>query len=306
MSLALSLTLPILRAPVVTVLDPDERVRVDAAGEGLYHTIHRETLADALDDLKHGSVGAVLLGVVRCGQQLDRRIAAVVREYPSVPTVALLGAQPPTAEALLRIGNAGITRLVDVRVPAGWSQLRRILATEAARSADRTALTRIREELAPVPDETWAFFEALFAASERNGTVQALAIQLQVLPSTLMSRFFRAKLPAPKRYLAYARLLRAARLFEDAGHSISDVANALEFSSPQAFGRHVQTYLGVSAGEFRRHYFEARMLERLLAELIRPHRSALREFRALALRPGMRTIPPSVADRRPALHRRAG
>ena len=306
MSLALSLTLPILRAPVVTVLDPDERVRVDAAGEGLYHTIHRETLADALDDLKHGSVGAVLLGVVRCGQQLDRRIAAVVREYPSVPTVALLGAQPPTAEALLRIGNAGITRLVDVRVPAGWSQLRRILATEAARSADRTALTRIREELAPVPDETWAFFEALFAASERNGTVQALAIQLQVLPSTLMSRFFRAKLPAPKRYLAYARLLRAARLFEDAGHSISDVANALEFSSPQAFGRHVQTYLGVSAGEFRRHYFEARMLERLLAELIRPHRSALREFRALALRPGMRTIPLSVADRRPALHRRAG
>lgn len=306
MSLALSLTLPILRAPVVTVLDPDERVRVDAAGEGLYHTIHRETLADALNDLKHGSVGAVLLGVVRCGQQLDRRIAAVVREYPSVPTVALLGAQPPTAEALLRIGNAGITRLVDVRVPAGWSQLRRILATEAARSADRTALTRIREELAPVPDETWAFFEALFAASERNGTVQALAIQLQVLPSTLMSRFFRAKLPAPKRYLAYARLLRAARLFEDAGHSISDVANALEFSSPQAFGRHVQTYLGVSAGEFRRHYFEARMLERLLAELIRPHRSALREFRALALRPGMRTIPPSVADCRPALHRRAG
>lgn len=300
----MSAPLPTLQAPVVTVLDPDERARVDAAGEGLYRAIHRETVADALEDLKRGRVGAVLLGVVRCGHQLDRRIAAVVREFPTVPTVALLGAEPPTAESLLRIGNAGITRLVDVRVPAGWSHLRRILSAEAMRATDRVALARIREELAPLPDETWQFFEALFAASARNETVQALALRMQVLPSTLMSRFFRAKLPAPKRYLAYARLLRAARLFEDQGHSIADVANALDFSSPQSFGRHVQAFLGCSAGEFRRTYTSERMLEQLLAELVRPHREVLRHLRPLILRPGMRNLPPSVADRRPAMHRR--
>lgn len=295
-----------LQAPVVTVLDPDERARVDAAGEGLYQTIHRETVADALEDLKHRRVGAVLLGVVRCGQQLDRRVASVVREFPTVPTVALLGGEPANADALLRLGNAGITRLVDVRVPAGWSQLRRILASEAMRAADRTALARIREALEPVPDETWLFFEALFAASERSGTVQALSLRLQVLPSTLMSRFFRARLPAPKRYLAYARLLRAARLFEDAGHSIADVSNTLEFSSPQSFGRHVVTFLGISAGEFRRTHTADRMLERFLAELVVPHTAALRKLRALMLRPGMRSVPPSLRDRRPAMHRRAG
>lgn len=300
----MSAPLPTLQAPVVTVLDPDERARVDAAGEGLYRAIHRETVADALEDLKRGRVGAVLLGVVRCGHQLDRRIAAVVREFPTVPTVALLGAEPPTAESLLRIGNAGITRLVDVRVPAGWSHLRRILSAEAMRATDRVALARIREELAPLPDETWQFFEALFAASARNETVQALALRMQVLPSTLMSRFFRAKLPAPKRYLAYARLLRAARLFEDQGHSIADVANALDFSSPQSFGRHVQAFLGCSAGEFRRTYTSERMLEQLLAELVRPHREVLRHLRPLILRPGMRNLPPSAADRRPAMHRR--
>ena len=300
----MSVPLPTLQAPVVTVLDPEERARVDAAGEGLYKAIHRETVADALEDLKRGRVGAVLLGVVRCGHQLDRRLASVVREFPTVPTVALLGAEPPSAETLLRIGNAGITRLVDVRIPAGWSQLRRILAAEAMRATDRQALARIREALAPVPDETWQFFEALFAASERNDTVQALALRLQVLPSTLMSRFFRAKLPAPKRYLAYARLLRAARLFEDQGHSIADVANALDFSSPQSFGRHVQTFLGRSAGEFRREFTSAVMLDRFMAELVHPHCEALRRLRPLALRPGMRTVPPSVADRRPAIHRR--
>lgn len=301
----MSASLPTLKAPVVTVLDPDERARVDAAGEGLYRAIHRETVADALEDLKRGRVGAVLLGVVRCGRQLDRRVATVVREFPSVPTVALLGAEPPSAETLLRIGNAGITRLVDVRIPAGWSQLRRILAAEAMRATDRQALACIREELAPVPEDTWQFFEALFAASERNDTVQTLALRLQVLPSTLMSRFFRAKLPAPKRYLAYARLLRAARLFEDQGHSVSDVANALDFSSPQSFGRHVQTFLGRTAGEFRREFTSAVMLDRFVTELVRPHRDALRRLRPLALRPGMRAVPPSIADRRPAVHRRA-
>jgi AraC-like DNA-binding protein len=296
---------PTLQAPVVTVLDPDERARVDAAGEGLYHTIHRETIADALEDLKHRRVGAILLGVVRCGQQLDRRVASVVREFPTVPTVALLGGESANADALLRLGNAGITRLVDVRVPAGWSQLRRILASEAMRAADRTALARIREVLEPVPEETWLFFEALFAASERSGTVQALSLRMQVLPSTLMSRFFRARLPAPKRYLAYARLLRAARLFEDAGHSIADVSNALDFSSPQSFGRHIVTFLGISAGEFRRTHTAERMLERFLAELVVPHTESLRKLRALMLRPGMRSVPPSVRDRRPAMHRRA-
>lgn len=298
--------MPTLQAPVITVLDPEERARVDAAGQGIYHAIHRECLADALEDLKHRPVGAILLGVVRCGQQLDRRVASVVREFPSVPTVALLGAQAPTAEALLRIGNAGVTRLVDVRIPAGWSQLRRIMASEAARTADRNALSCIRDELAPISEDTWVFFEALFAASEHNGTVQALSLRLQLLPSTLMSRFFRAKLPAPKRYLAYARLLRAARLFEDAGHSVSDVANALEFSSPQSFSRHVHCLLGISATEFRRTYSEKRMLEQMLSELVRPHRHALRGLRALVIHPGMRPIPPSVADRRPALHRRVG
>ncbi|MEX2180618.1 MAG: helix-turn-helix domain-containing protein [Gemmatimonadaceae bacterium] len=293
-----------LPAPVVTVLDPDERRRVDAAGEGLYRAIHRDDVGAALDDLKRRRVSAVLLSVMRCGRHPDRRMAAVVREFPTVPTLALLGAEPASAEALLRVGNAGITRLVDVRQPAGWSQLRRILAAEATRAVDRQALGRIRAELGEVSSDVWTFFEALFTASERIGTVRELAGRIDVLPSTLMSRFFRARLPAPKRYLSYTRLLRAARLFEDPGHSIADVANELEYSSPQSFGRHIRNLLDVTAGEFRRLYTVERMLERFLGELVRPHRETLRTLRPLSV-PAARRLPPSVADRRPAMMRRA-
>jgi AraC-like DNA-binding protein len=288
-----------LTAPVLTVLDPDERIRVDAAGAGLYHAIHRESISDVLEDLKRRRVSAVLFSVVRYGRETDRRMAAVVREFPSVPAVALLGREPATAEALLRLGNAGVTRLVDVRLPSGWTRLRQMLGDQAAQEVDRVALERIREVLGDVTPDCWAFFEALFASSDRVGTIRELSVRMGVLPSTLMSRFFRARLPAPKRYLAFARLLRAARLFQDRGHSIADVANALEYSSPQSFGRHVRTLLGMTAGEFRSHYGAERMLEHLLDELVRPHRDALRALRPLAVRAGMRR-PPSLEVRQPA------
>jgi hypothetical protein len=111
-------------------------------------------------------------------------------------------------------------------------------------------------------------------------------------------------LPAPKRYLAFARLLRAARLFEDTGHSIADVANALEYSSPQSFGRHIRTLLGLTAGEFRAQYGMARMLARLIDELVRPYSTQLRALRPLVVRSGMRRLPPSLRERTPARHRR--
>ena len=300
----MSLVPHVLSAPVVTVLEPEERSRVDAAGAGLYRAIHRETVADALEDLKHRRVSAILLSVVRYGRQADRRMATVVREFPSVPAVALLGSELATAESLLQMGNAGITRIVDVRSPAGWNRLRQLLGSEAKRDVDREALVAIRAELGDVTPDCWLFFEALFVASDRVGTVRELGGRMGVLPSTLMSRFFRARLPSPKRYLAFARLLRAARFFADPGHSIANVANALEYSSPQSFGRHVQTVLGMTAGEFRRRYDAPRMLEQLLAELVRPHREALRALSPLAVRPGMKA-PPSTQARRPAHFGRA-
>ncbi len=299
-------------APIVTVLEPDERPRVDAAGAGVYRAIHRDSVADAIEDLKHRRISAVLLSVVRCGRHPDRRMHTVVREFPTVPTVALLGTEPASAESLLHLGNAGVTRLIDVRSPAGWTRLRNLLGSEAMHECDRAALDAIRAELGDVHADCWAFFEAVYMTGDRIATVRELAARMQVLPSTMMSRFFRARLPAPKRYLAYARLLRAARLFEDPGHSIADVANALEYSSPQSFGRHVRTLLGITAGEFRRTHSVAQMLERTLAELIRPHRDALRELRPLARQSGVRSVrgpgtsmPPSVADRRPARDRRS-
>ncbi|HXD22338.1 MAG TPA: helix-turn-helix domain-containing protein [Gemmatimonadaceae bacterium] len=283
--------------PVSTMVEPVERQRVDAAGVGLYRTIHRDSLGEVMRDLKERRISAVIVSVGRCVREEPAQMAAVVRAFPRVPTLALLSSTGEnTAEAVLAVGNCGIRTLVDVREPEGWSRLRALLGREATKDADRAVIAVLRNDLYGVHEDCWRFFEALFSADARVCTVRELARQLNVLPTTLMSRFFRAQLPAPKRYLALARLIRAARLFENPGLSISDVANHLNYSSPQSFGRHIRIMLEITAGEFRCTYDGERMLQRFRSELVHPNIHLLRALRPLAVRPGMRVVPPSPAS----------
>ena len=119
------------------------------------------------------------------------------------------------------------------------------------------------------------------------------------MPSTFMSRFFRARLPAPKRYLAMARLVRAARLFENPGLSITHVAYHLEYSSPQSFSRHLQSLLQCSAVEFRRMYDGEGMLDRMRHDLILPYREALQRFEPFTAAPQWSVLRESAPRERP-------
>jgi AraC-like DNA-binding protein len=267
---------------VSTFLSPAERSRVDAAGEGSYRAIHRDEVAELVGDIKAKRADAVLVSVARCDGRAQPRISALVREFPRVSTVALVTAVAPDAPRVaMTLGSSGITQLVDVREPQGWHELRRLLLSSRGLEVQREALTQLAIDLAGVHPECWRFFEALFLAPPRLSTVRVLSQQLGVLPSTLMSRFFRSGLPAPKRYLAHARLIRAARLFENPGFSIANVANHLDYSSPQSFGRHIRTLLNLTAGEFRRRYDGAAMLRHFRETLVLPHLPVLRKLRPL-------------------------
>jgi len=76
--------------------------------------------------------------------------------------------------------------------------------------------------------------------------------------------------------------VRAAHLFENHGFSVANIANHLEYSSPQSFGRHVRTMLRITAVDFRERYDGAGMLERFRQELVIPYLSGLRRLSPLA------------------------
>jgi len=226
---------------------------------------------------------AVLVSVARCDQIARAGVEMMVREFPRVPTVALLSnVEPGTPRTMLLLGQSGVRQLIDVREASGWRELRSFLLGTQIDSLQRRALSQLGVDLSGATTDCWRFFEALFAAPPQIATVRALSQYLAVLPSTLMSRFFRAGLPAPKRYLAVARLVRAARLFENPGFSVANIANHLDYSSPQSFGRHVRTTLGLTAVEFRRHYDGAAMLLHFRESLVLPYATALRRLRPLS------------------------
>src|SRR5665213_1238934 len=142
---------PRLPLPVATMLTPTERIRVDAAGEGSYHALHRDSVAELVQDLKSNRVKAVLVSVTCCDQRARAGVAALVREFPRVPTVALLTQlDRRTPVAMLALGSTGVRQVVDVREAEGWRELRTYLLAARGEDIQRQALGQLALDLAGV------------------------------------------------------------------------------------------------------------------------------------------------------------
>jgi AraC-like DNA-binding protein len=267
---------------VATVLLPVERPRVDAAGSGCFAVVHRDSIPDAVRIVRERPVDAVLVSVHRCAPEQVEALGHLVREFPGIPTVALVSQYDPTAtEMLLRLGASGVRQVVDVTSPSGWSRLRQVVGQPATRAVARIQ-GPILDALADTPPDARLFVEALIRLAPDTPTVTTLAQRLYVRPSTLMSRFARAGLPSPKNYLAAIRLLHASYLFEAAGLSVADVSYRLEYSSPQSFGRHLRAMLGLTALEFRRRFPFPVALARFVEVMITPYIPIWRLFHPVA------------------------
>ena len=267
---------------VATVLLPTERLKVDAAGQGYFTVVHRETIPEAIRLVKERPVDAVLVSVHRCDESNADALTHLLREFPGVPTVALVSRHDPSAaEALLHFGANGVRRVVDVTSAVGWQVLRELVAEPASRASARIQ-GAVFPAMEDVPPDVRLFFEALIRLAPRIVTVRRLCDQLRVRPSTLVSRFSRAGLPSPKSYLAAVRLLHAAVLFDGTGLTVSDVAYRLDYSSPQSFGRHLRALLGITTAEFRSRLPFAAAAARFVSVMITPYRDVLRAFHPLA------------------------
>jgi AraC-like DNA-binding protein len=276
-------------ARISTMLTGPERSRVDAAGTGLYVATHRDSIDEVVGDVRCRRAHAVVISVACCvGTATGRvvnRVASIVRDFPRVATVALLtDADGQAPSAVLALGRSGVETLIDARQPAGWRVLRDAVAQcrGSADALEPVVIQQLSSDLSDAPTDCRRFFFSLFTSPASVTTVQALSRTLGVAPTTLVSRFARRHLPSPKAYLAIARITRAAAIFEDPGVSVSAVAVALEYSSPQSFGRNLAHRLGLTPTAFRRTYDGRGMLDHFRRELVLPHKATLQSFAPLA------------------------
>jgi len=266
---------------VVTIIDPSIRSNVDQAAEESFDRIHTATIAEAARVVRERAPRAILLSPVIASSDSLEALARLVAKNPVVTPIAILGAvdEVPTIE-LLGLGACGVRRLLDLSNRSAWDELRGLLDNSGGDAGARI-LAGLMPLLELATEETQRFFVDLVHEAPHTTTVRKLAKVFRLSASTLMSRFFRAELPAPKAYLAATRLLYAAALFETSALSIVDVANALDFSSPQSFGRHVRKVLGLTAGEFRDQLPLNACLEHFRSRLLLPYQDVLRTFRPI-------------------------
>jgi AraC-like DNA-binding protein len=78
------------------------------------------------------------------------------------------------------------------------------------------------------------------------------------------------------------RLVHASLYFERPGYTVADVAYRLDYSSPQSFGRHVRTLLGITSSELRRRFPFEQAVGRFVGLMVEPYLEVWRGFRPLA------------------------
>ncbi len=268
-------------ATVATILEPAARSRLDAAAQGTFATYHARNVRDALRAVRERPVRTVLLSPRYVSRSEMSRVGQLVRGFPGVATVAVLSEHDARSSArLLELGAHGVSQMLDLTRRDGWRRLRELVSHPTSPAAARI-LGRVLPALGQPTRDCRDVFEVLVRLAPGITTVRALTSQLGVRPSTFMSRFFRAGLPSPKTYLGATRLLYAAELLETPGLSIADVAYRLEYSSPQSFGRHLRTVLGVTAGEYRERYSFSHAQADYVRRLIVPYQDTFRVFHPL-------------------------
>lgn len=268
-------------ATVATVLEPAMRSRLDAAALGHFTAFHADTMPDALHAVRERPVQVVLVSPKAVGQDQLPVVNSLVAQFPGIPAVAVVSEHDPaSSERLLQLGACGVRHMVDLKSRDGWHKLRGLVAHVGNGIAGRI-LASVIPALGEPTDQTRYFFEQMVRIAPSVCSARALAVWLRVAPSTFTSRFYRAGLPSPKRYLAGTRLLYAAAYLGTPGFSVGDVAYRLEYSSPQSFGRNVRAMLGVTAGEFRKRYTLSVAVEDYTARLVCPFRAAFGSFNPL-------------------------
>lgn len=286
---------------ICALLGPRERLQVEAATQGRLVILPRTTVSGIYDDVLTGHADGALISVAMVREADLPRLAALVRDLPGSQIVGLVGDDGHAAAipGSVLLGRAGIGRLVDVRERSGWMALRdaftRELPEGAIPSALATIITAIENDTdgmrTTCRDGFRRFVAAIFGPNTTNA--MAVAAELGLHPSTLASRFMRAGLPSPKRYLALAKLVRAAYLAEAPGMTISAIAERLQFSSAQSYGRTVRHMTGMTAGEFHHAFNGAAVLERFTADLVTPYRGILRGFDPLSVNRKRRLAAPA-------------
>ena len=243
--LALATTLP---APCILSYAPRERAR--ALIRGLFSRRHARvigarTAEDCLRTFRTSLVDLVLVDASAASDTLWE-IAALARDFPSTPFVALVPLRGTDTPTLARCVALDFVDMVVEGVDDAAA--RDLLSPYFFSSRFAIALDQPPPRLAFSTDLQRTTWRRIVAHTGRAVRTEELASGLGVTREHLSRRFAANGAPNLKRVIDLVRLIAAAELAKNPGYDIRDVAAVLGFASSSHLSSTAQRVVGTKPG----------------------------------------------------------
>jgi AraC-like DNA-binding protein len=208
-----------------------------------------ERASEVVTLVETGLAGVVVLDRRdRDGSPTLSTVKRVREEFPSIPIVLYCALSPDTSRDVLHFAKAGVDQLVF----QGVDDLRTPLRGAVQAALDQVSAKSLLADLEPlVPANVVPFLKYCLEHARRDTSVEEVAEALGVHRKTLVDRLNAANLPSPSNFVSWSRLLLAARILEDPGRTVEQVALLLDFPSGTALRNMMKRYTGLKSSEVR-------------------------------------------------------
>lgn len=199
----------------------------------------------------------ILRGEIRCTVvaidvgSFDFALATLRVLQQSVPThavVAWCDRKALSTRQLLDIAQTGVAELVLRDVDDIRHVLGRILNSASQRSHARDIEVRIGSK---IPNAMRPLFRFMLEHAHQSMEVHRIASAFGITRQTLRNRLVQHRLPLPRTFMTWCRLLVAGSLLEESGHTLESVAWQLDFNSGHHLGTVLRRYTGTGVAEMR-------------------------------------------------------
>jgi AraC-like DNA-binding protein len=169
-------------------------------------------------------------------------------EFPSVPIVMYVPMSAIVSGGLMDYAKAGVSQLVL----QGVDDLKASLRSAVNAALDQVSASTLSDEFEPlVPPTIVPFLRYCLEHARRDITVEEVAAAMGVHRKTLVDRLKAARMPSPRAMIGWCRLLVAARMLDDPGRTVEQVALKLDFPSGAALRNMFKRYTGLRTTEVR-------------------------------------------------------
>jgi AraC-like DNA-binding protein len=231
------------------VWEQTARARLTEALRGEAAIRYCDLVGELLTLVEHGLAGIAIVDMRdRDGNSTLAAVRRIRDGYSSVPVVLYCALNPDTSRDVLEFARAGVNDLVL----RGVDDLRVTLRGAVQNALDHSSARSITAEIEPlVPNNVLPILRYSLENGRRNLSVEELADALAVHRKTLVDRLNAAGFPSPSSVISWCRLLVAARLLDDPGRSVEQVALLLDFPSGTSLRNMMKRYTGLASTEVR-------------------------------------------------------